>query len=153
MMTMLHLACRFETDTLQLRFDGIAPPAPPVDDREFWLSFQNAFVVAAADVLDIPSRDLGSTFRSQSEGSLRGELVIYDRVPGGAGYVAGIVRDLQEVLTAALSRVANCTNPDCDPLGSCYSCLRSYENQFQWQFLRRNRVREWLVNIAGVRTR
>ncbi|MGE3673693.1 MAG: helicase-related protein [Polyangiaceae bacterium] len=148
-MTMVHLACRFQTDTLQLRFDGIVPPAPAVDDREFWLSFQNAFVVAAGDVLDIPSRDLGATFRSQSEGSLRGELVVYDRVPGGAGYVGEIVHELRAVLTAAFCRVDKCSNRECDPLGSCYSCLRGYENQFQWQFLRRNRVRDWLANIVG----
>ena len=79
----VDLVCRFRTDTLQIRFDGMSPPPPTIDDRAFWYSFQTAFVGAAAEVLAIPSNDLGGSFRSQSEGSLRGELVVYDRVQGG----------------------------------------------------------------------
>jgi hypothetical protein len=145
----LHLACRFSTDTLQVRFDGVAPPPPLVTDRDFWLSLQTAFLVAAADVLEIPARDLGGTFRSQTEGSLQGELIVFDRVPGGAGYVARLHDELPRVLAGALDRVTNCPNTACDPLGSCYSCLRSFGNQFEWNHLRRNVVREWLSAVLG----
>ena len=61
---------------------------------------------------------------------MRGELVVYDRVPGGAGYVSRIGKELPGILEATLRRVLNCTNPQCDPQGSCYTCLRSYGNQF-----------------------
>ena len=140
----LHLACRFATDTLQVRFDAVTPPPPTVTDRDFWLSLQTAFLVAAADVLEIPARDLGGTFRSQSEGTLKGELIVFDRVPGGAGYVARLHDELPRVLEGALDRVTNCPNSSCDPQGSCYSCLRSFGNQFEWNHLRRNVVRDWL---------
>jgi ATP-dependent helicase YprA (DUF1998 family) len=145
----LHLACRFSTDTLQVRFDGVDPPPPLVTDRDFWLSLQTAFLVAAADVLEIPARDLGGTFRSQTEGTLQGELIVFDRVPGGAGYVARLHDELPRVLGGALERVTNCPNTACDPLGSCYSCLRSFGNQFEWNHLRRNVVREWLSAVLG----
>ena len=83
-------------------------------------------------------------FRSQTEGSLKGELVVFDRVPGGAGYVERLHDELQGVMAKALDRVAKCPNRSCDPLGSCYSCLRSYGNQFEWNFLKRDVVRDWL---------
>ncbi|HPW20980.1 MAG TPA: DEAD/DEAH box helicase [Vicinamibacterales bacterium] len=143
----LHLACRFATDTLQVRFDAVTPPPPPVTDRDFWLSLQTAFLFAAADVLEIPARDLGGTFRSQSEGTLKGELIVFDRVPGGAGYVARLHDELPSVLGRALDRVTNCPNSACDRLGSCYSCLRSFGNQFEWNHLKRNVVHDWLSAI------
>ena len=78
---------------------------------------------------------------------MRGELVVYDRVPGGAGYVSRINAELPGILEATLQRVLNCTNSQCDPLGSCYACLRSYGNQFQWENLHRNLVSDWLADV------
>jgi len=90
------LVCEFRTDTLQIRFDGVRPAPPGVSDRSFWLSLQTAFIAAVADTLVIPRRDLDGTYRSQGEGSSAGELVIYDRVPGGAGYVGRSGRNCLE---------------------------------------------------------
>jgi ATP-dependent helicase YprA (DUF1998 family) len=145
----VDLVCRFHTDTLQIRFDGSQPAPPTVDNHAFWHSFQTAFVGAAADVLAVPPADLGGTFRSQSEGSLNGELVIYDRVPGGAGYVKRIGDELRNVLQETLNRTLRCRNPQCDPEGSCYSCLRSYQNQFKWENLKRVLVSKWLAQAFG----
>jgi hypothetical protein len=140
----VDLGYRFKTDTLQLRFDGLHPAPPPITERSFWLSFQTAMVASAAEVLSIPRDDIDATHRSQSSGGFGGELVIYDRVPGGAGYVEAIKERLREILDATLERVAHCTNATCDPLGSCYVCLRTYGNQFQLELSRRNAVSEWL---------
>jgi len=145
----VDLVCHFHTDTLQIRFDGSQPAPPTVDNHAFWHSFQTAFVGAAADVLAVPPADLGGTFRSQSEGSLNGELVIYDRVPGGAGYVKRIGDELRNVLQETLNRTLRCRNPQCDPEGSCYSCLRSYQNQFKWENLKRVLVSKWLAQAFG----
>jgi hypothetical protein len=146
-LTVADLVCRFETDTLQIRFDGVHPPPPTVDNIGFWISLQTAFTAAAADLLVIPARDLDGTFRSQSEAGMRGELVVYDRVPGGAGYVSRISEELPAILESTLRRVLNCTNSQCDPQGSCYTCLRSYGNQFQWENLHRNLVSDWLADV------
>jgi ATP-dependent helicase YprA (DUF1998 family) len=145
----VDLAHRFETDTLQIRFDGVQPPPPPVDRTDFWISLQTAVTMAAADVLVIPPRDIDGTFRSQSEQGSKGELVIYDRVPGGAGYVERIQEELPRILEDTLCRTRDCKNPQCDPLGSCYACLRSYGNQFQWESLHRNLVSDWLFQILS----
>ena len=141
---LLDLAYRFQTDTLQLRFDLTAIAPPRVSDQSFWLSLQTAFVGAASDVLKISPRDLAGTYRAQDGGDKRGEIVVYDRVPGGAGYVQRIEHELAKVLQATLDRVRSCPNPRCDPAAACYACLRSYQNQFYWDSLKRSTVSNWL---------
>lgn len=145
-----HLAHEFETDTLQLRFATERIQVPDVTDREFWFSFQTAFVIAAAEVLSIPRSDLDSTYQSQSSSNLAGELIVYDRVPGGAGYVSRIIDRLPRVLLRTLERTRTCDNSLCDPEGSCYTCLRSYGNQFYWDRLKRKKVADWLHKFLRV---
>lgn len=145
----VHLAYRFKTDTLQIRFNGVQPLPPPINNLGFWLSLQTAVLAAAADVLNIPSRDLDGTFRAQDTQGDRGELVLYDRVPGGAGYVQRIASDLVPILRKALDRVRSCRNPLCDPEASCYACLRSYYNQYYWNSLKRSVVVDWLGQVLG----
>jgi hypothetical protein len=135
----LDLGHTFDTDTLQLRFDQ-PWSFPDVRDCVFWRSFSTGFVNAAAMGLNIPVRDLGTTYRSQAAESLAGELVLYDRVPGGAGYVQRITRDVALILGALLKNTKDCANPECDPQGSCYICLRSYGNQFEWPDLQRDAI-------------
>lgn len=142
----VDLAHIFETDTLQLRFDTGTWNPPPVNDRSFWLSFTTAFLNVASDVLNIPTRDLGASYRSQSEGVLDGELLVYDRVPGGAGYVERILGHLDQILRDIETRMTRCSNPLCEPSGSCYVCLRSYQNQFDWQHLSRAEVARFVAD-------
>ena len=143
----VDLVCTFQTDTLQIRFDGLRPAPPTIDNADFWISFQTAFIQAAADVLVIPTRDIDGTYRSQQDSGLRGELVVYDRVPGGAGYVRRIVDELPAILEETHRRVSSCRNPQCDPRGSCYACLKTYANQFQWERLHRSLVGDWLALV------
>jgi hypothetical protein len=149
----VDLAYRFRTDTLQVRFDAGAASPPPVTDSGFWLSFQTAFVSAAAEVLAIPLRDIEGTYRTQASPDSRVELVIFDRVPGGAGYVQRVRDQMYIILNETLARVKQCRNPHCDPRGSCYCCLRTYYNQFQWELLKRDAVSGWLeAFLACART-
>jgi len=144
------LVFKFETDTLQLRFAG-APLVPLVTEEVFWLSFQTAIVNASAEVLSVARNDIEGTYRSQRADTLLGELVIYDRVPGGAGYVERIGENLGQVLRVAYKRMGRCENRLCDEQASCYTCLRSYRNQFKWDKLKRAPVAEWLGALLGVR--
>jgi hypothetical protein len=146
----VDLAFQFKTDTLQIRFDGLRPEAPPITNQGFWLSLQTAFVSSAAEVLGIPARDIDGTFRSQFEQGRGGELVVFDRVPGGAGYVERVRRELLNILQTAYNRTRNCRNQTCDLRGSCYACLRNYGNQFQWDLLNRGLVADWLEAILGL---
>jgi ATP-dependent helicase YprA (DUF1998 family) len=140
------LAFQFDTDTLQLRFMG-HPKTPPISDESFWLSLQTAFVGAAAEVLSIPLNDIAATYQNGPHGNA--ELVVYDRVPGGAGYVQRIVQDLRAIWESTLRRTRDCRNPLCDPQGSCYACLRSYSNQFKWDKLSRGPIATWTAELLG----
>jgi hypothetical protein len=140
------LAFQFETDTLQLRFSG-TPATEPISNETFWLSLQTAFVAAAAEVLSIPTNDIAATYQNGPQDNA--ELIVYDRVPGGAGYVERIVKDLSGIFEAALRRTRDCRNPLCDPQGSCYACLRSYSNQFKWGQLSRGPIATWITAILA----
>jgi hypothetical protein len=141
----LDLAHEITTDILQMRFHDCTPVPPPITERPFWMSFVAAFLNGASDALNIKGSDLGGTYHGWSEESYVGELVVYDRIPGGAGHISRIVTDLGGVLEAALARVRDCKCPDLE--ASCYACLRSYNNQFYWEQLRRKPVIDWLSRI------
>ena len=77
-------------------------------------------------------------------------LVLLDNVPGGAGLVKRVAQLLPEVVLAAWERVDRCS---CGPETSCYECLRSYQNQFVHDQLRRGLARDFLAllhpNVAA----
>jgi ATP-dependent helicase YprA (DUF1998 family) len=141
------LAHVFETDVLQIRFPGAG--AAPVSERAFWLTLATALTSTACVKLSIDPKDMGSTYRSQSEQDQAGELVLFDRVPGGAGHVQRIRDDLPEILKLSLGKLRMCSNTDCDIEASCYACLRSYKNQFDWDHLRRSAPLLWLERLCG----
>jgi len=145
----LDLAHEITTDLLQLHFENCAPPAPDIRDRSFWLSFLSAFLNGASDALHIDASDLGGTYHGWTEESFIGELVIYDRIPGGAGHIGRIIDNLDLVLGKTYVRVADCKCPDVE--ASCYACLRNYGNQFYWEELRRKAVIDWLAPVLGRR--
>lgn len=145
--TNLHLAHEIVTDVLQLRFNRCSPPAPQLQNRPFWLSFEASFLHGCTDALGVDPNDLGGTYNGWTDGSWVGELVIYDRVPGGAGHIDRIVANLDKVLSAALARVRDCKCGDV--ASSCYACLRTYSNQFDWDQLQRQPVIQWLSAVIG----
>lgn len=141
----LDMAHEIVTDILQLRFQECAVPPPDRTDRVFWQSFLAAFLNGASDALGISSNDLGGTYHGWTEQSYIGELVVYDRIPGGAGYIQKILDNLDIVLESVLKRVRDCK---CiDENSSCYACLRTYSNQFYWEELSRQSVVDWLSQI------
>lgn len=138
----LDLAHEIVTDILQLRFKN----APGIRDKTFWLSLLSAFQNGACDALDIATGDIEGTYHGWREDSPVGELVIYDRIPGGAGYIPRIIENLDKVLNATLFRVRDC---ECkDETSSCYACLRSYRNQFYWDYLQRKPIIDWLTKMS-----
>ena len=143
----VDLAHEFTTHTLDLRFAAGAPLPPAVVDRSFWLSLCTGLHVGACEHLGIEPTDIGVTSRPYQ--GLHGQVVIYDRIPGGAGYTREIYDNLRSVLEATWLRLDQCPNPLCDRLGSCYSCLRSNQNQYRWDELARGPVADWLARVLG----
>jgi hypothetical protein len=140
----IALAHIFETDVLQVRFPG--HPTPSVKERPFWATLTAAFLASASEELSIDRGDLDATYRGGA--GEEGELIVYDRVPGGAGHAERIRSSLLAILGATLDRLARCPNPQCDPEASCYTCLRSYRNQFQWDVLQRSAPLPWIQALC-----
>jgi len=132
----IALAHVFITDVMQVRFPGHG--FPHISDTAFWLTLTTAFRNTACQLLHIDSDDLDATYRGCREDGPEGEIVLYDRVPGGAGHVERIRAEMAAILKGTRTLLADCPNPECDLESSCYACLRSHRNQFYWHNLRRN---------------
>jgi len=163
----LHLGHEFCSDLLKIRFTpaiiGNRLLYEPVihlgDDRVissvegssdkvvtglgFWYSLTYALLAAAAQVIDVPRSELDGLFKPRENGSGLAEIVIYDNVPGGAGYSKRIADEFQDVLKRAYELVESCS---CD--SSCYDCLRTYSNQTFHAQLNRHAIAEFLKPLV-----
>jgi hypothetical protein len=116
------LAHPYETDLLDLSFDGLAVPTSMTPDA--WQSLLYGLLEGAAVGLELSRDDIGGTLhRRPGKGT---GIVLFDTVPGGAGGVLRIGEEFGAVVASAFERIENC---DCGEETSCYGCLRSFTNQ------------------------
>ena len=158
--TEIHLGHEFRSDFLTIEFNLATRPLPLFDqvihyleetvtsvaDRSnvqmgFWYSLTYAILAAAAEVADVRREEVDGLFSPQADGSAK--IVIYDNVPGGAGYSQRIANEFSEILVRAYELVESCS---CD--SSCYDCLRTYSNQLFHTQLDRRLVMEFLQKIV-----
>jgi hypothetical protein len=147
------LAHEFRTDVLQIRLDHniLIPRDLPAEEEDGWLerftrTLAEAIRRGCAEILGIDLREIGASIRTRLFGYP--EIILYDTVPGGAGYCRMIVashsmRDLLEKATAALDCPAGCTH-------ACRACLQDYDNQRVWDKLDRQPTLSWLRTILGI---
>lgn len=162
---LIHLGHEFKTDFLKIQFDRSTKPVPlfgadavthTVEDRviasdaetsnnrvDFWRSLTYALLAAAAQVIDVRREELDGLFRPLENG--QAEIVIYDNVPGGAGYSQRIADDFQKILIEAYRLTDSCS---CE--SSCYDCLRTYSNQIFHHELDRKEVVRFLRPIIEI---
>ena len=169
----IHLGHEFRSDLLKLRFTSAINPSPPplfgtvlhleggeihsdtdgdrsqasvpVTGAGFWRSLTYALLAAAAQVIDVPRAELDGLFRPAVEDSDMGvaEIILYDNVPGGAGYSKRIAECFPTILQRAFQFVESCS---CS--SSCYDCLRTYTNQVFHHELNRHVVADFLRPIV-----
>ena len=122
------------TDVVRLQF-------PQLTGEWDGYSVAYAVLLGAAETLDVPDTDLNVTITGGSKAS-ESAIVLYDNVPGGAGFVAQMEQEsiFEEMLRNARERVQG--NCGCD--SSCYGCLRSYRNQFAHPHLNRKNALNFL---------
>jgi ATP-dependent helicase YprA (DUF1998 family) len=119
---------------VQLIFSDKAPYAT-------MLSTLYALLRAASLVLDIESTDVSGCLYA-SNIKMQYSIILYDRVPGGAGHVHRISSD-EDVFQSVIQRAyILCRDCDCSP--SCYKCLRDYYNQKDHNILNRKAVVDFL---------
>lgn len=153
------LAHTFHTDVLQIR-GKITVPFPEPPESQVWQqdelnaardgvarSIAEAIRLAACDLVTIPEGEISSTFRWLPNGGL--ELVLYDNIPGGAGYTAKVAElTASQLVQHAIENVLTCS-AGCST--SCSKCLRSFSNQFYWEEFRRHDAMAWLKRILAVK--
>ena len=160
----IHLGHEFRSDLVKVRFTSASDPIPLygevtnyANDRtvaslteecattsglDFWRSLTYALLAAASQVIDVPRTELDGLFRPLD--NQLAEIIIYDNVPGGAGYSRRIADKFNQILEAAYKIATTC---ECDT--SCYDCLRTYSNQPFHANLNRYLVTDFLQSLVG----
>ncbi|MDC0275417.1 DEAD/DEAH box helicase [Verrucomicrobiales bacterium] len=153
------LAHTFHTDVLQIR-GNVTVPYPEIPEGELGHSDElnaardgvarsvtEAIRLAACELVSIPEREMSGTFRWLPNGGL--ELILYDNVPGGAGYTVKVVDcKASQLIRYAIEKVLTCP-ADCST--SCSKCLRSFSNQAYWDEFRRHEAIQWLKRVLKVK--
>lgn len=141
---------RFDTDVRLFRF--LQPlPAPQVGEvtlRRFHerlaRTISEALRLAMISLLQLQPGEVRATYRLYVGDKL--EVVLYDSVPGGAGYCARIGEagfSFDALMRKARERL-NCP-VQCD--SGCRSCLCDYGNQRYWDSFERLPALEWLDSL------
>ena len=93
--------------------------------------------------LDIEASDIGVSWRwlanRKAEDDSRAEIILYDRTPGGAGFVKDGFENWPQVAEKAWEICNTC---NCET--ACYDCLKDYGNQSHHEKLDRHKVSEYL---------
>lgn len=83
-------------------------------------------------------------------------LVIYDRIPGGTGYLKELMRspdNLLRVLALAHQRLTHCACIDDEHLDGCYRCILAYRDSRNMATISRKGAAALLADILALRDR
>jgi ATP-dependent helicase YprA (DUF1998 family) len=109
------------------------------------VTLAEALLAGAGDLLELEPYELAAFPRLARPGDVADEVVFYETVPGGAGYVEEMARRLPEVARAAQERLYG---HHC--LRACYLCLKHYRNQRWHPFFDKDAIRDLLAAMAAM---
>jgi hypothetical protein len=153
----LDFAHTFNTDVRLLRFLSPLPEPTEIDvstrhfHEQLARTVAEACRLAASDLLHLHPGGLRSTYRLYSTAGNILEVVLYDGVPGGAGYSARLGSpqfSFPQLIEAARRRL-ECP-ADCE--SACRACLCDYGNQRHWDSFRRKDAQSWLKRLSEGKT-
>jgi hypothetical protein len=141
----LVLGYKFETDCLVLNLPSradanwvgrhfVSPTAATMAE---------ALVAGASDLLELETNEITAFPLRHLSGKAGEQIVFYETVPGGAGYLEELARRLPQVAAAAIERLFGhrCSK-------ACYLCLKHYGNQRWHNVLDKNRVADVLLVLS-----
>lgn len=137
------LGHEFMTDVFELKIEGVLREFTVVEG--FWHSLLYGFLDSMAQILGIDRKDIDGCiyYKDRTQPS----LIIFDNVPGGAGYTKEISSQLKRILEGVIEKLKDCT---CGPETSCYGCLKNYSNQYIHDYLSRGTVVQALENAFNI---
>lgn len=131
----------------QFRTDALVVSIPPLPgslgyDEPLLVTAAEALLVAASTYLETEAFEL-SAFPRRMGPRDPGQVVLYETVPGGAGYLEELAANLPAAAEAAYTRIFNhhCTR-------ACYRCLKRFGNQRWHGLLDKELVRDLLFELA-----
>ncbi len=141
----LVLAYRYRTDALVLAIPrpGDSSAEDPKAISPTLETLAEALLAASTVVLELEPGEVSGFLRRSAPDRNGDEIVLYENVPGGAGYVEEIARRLPDVAVVAQKRLFG---HDC--VKACYLCLKHYRNQWRHARLDKERVRDILRLLA-----
>jgi very-short-patch-repair endonuclease len=137
----LVLGYEFRTDALVATVPSV--PGAAEYDEGLLVSVAEALLVAATSYLETEANEIAA-FPRRIGRARPGQVVLYETVPGGAGYLEELARKLPQAAAAAYQRIFG---HDCER--ACYRCLKRFGNQRWHALLDKTLVRDLLFDLAG----
>ena len=131
-----HLGYNFYTDVLII--ENLNLGKDPVKNY----SLLYALLEGASKALDVKREDLDATLAPQNENNYK--IILFDKVPAGAGFMKAVFGNFENVLQASLEIVQNCK---CDEDTCCPVCLEHISNQYILNLIKRGAAKEILLNL------
>lgn len=131
----IHFGHRFTTDVRLIRFCADA-------DKSVRITLPDLLRTATCRLLGIEVAEVMATYSTMYGNMI---VILYDRTPGGAGFVKTIGNEfsIAKLLDTALE-VLDCPK-QCAT--SCVSCLRHFQNRRFWDALDRNATASFLTQM------
>jgi superfamily II DNA/RNA helicase len=141
----LVLAYKFETDCLILNVPSRAD-AYRIGRSCFsptLVTLAESLQAGAQNLLELEAGEISAFVRKSPADAISDQIVFYETVPGGAGYLEEMAARLPEVAEAAMTRLFGhaCRK-------ACYLCLKRYGNQRWHPFFDKDAVRDLLVILS-----
>jgi hypothetical protein len=102
-----------------------------------------ALVAGASDLLELETSEITAFPLRHLPGKAGEQIVFYETVPGGAGYLEEMARRLPDVANAAMERLFG---HRC--LRACYLCLKHFRNQRWHNLLDKHAVADLLLVLS-----
>ena len=148
---------KFYTDAIIMQF--VSSDIPFGNEKETEkpitsesISIMYALIEGMSRALNINRRELDGSLYYYKKDNDEGNFcfVIFDKTPGGAGYVTSIIQNkvlLSKVLQETYNFVKYCPEKDCSENSSCYGCMKNYDNQRYHEMLKRKYVIRFLDDL------
>lgn len=142
------LGYKFKTDVVKIKIEA---PLLSIDKaHEEAYSILQALILSACRILNIENTEIAGCLQYYNDGFGHNySYILYDRTPGGAGHAKRLNTEdaINNLLHTAHGIAKSCCN--CAEDSSCYSCLRTYQNQKYHDIIKRKYVIDYLGGILN----
>lgn len=123
----------------------LSPDIPEDVDPEIFLkTLLHAIVLGVQITLETEYNEIRGFIRNVVEnGKVKREIVLYENVPGGVGYLETTIHRFNDILRKAFEVLYE--THECD--NACYSCLKNYYNQMDHPYLDKRVIKSYLESL------